>query len=331
MCDKNLTSDTVARGEWVAELPDRAERGYHVHHLLVPGANLDRLVRESQRTDPWAKQVFFNRALGEPYSPEEGRLSLEAIQAAQSRGGYRQGPRDLGYSGEGLVTMGVDVASTRSLHVRISEHLGGSEKRALFIGEVDAFSDLAPLMSTYRVHMCAIDHLPEGRLAQGFAGQHPGRVYIVNLTGPAQQDVIKIDPEMRRASVRRTEAMDATMQLIREQRNLLPQDLPEGYVEHMRAPVRSVDKDATGRTIVGYRSTGADDYFMAEAFDLIATELYAYQAELHEMARIEVMTPEAFLESERASGEHWFDHHLGPDDKISLGPPEPDFLDSGSW
>ena len=331
MCDKALAPDTIAGGEWVAEFPDRAERGYHIHHLLVPGANLDRLIRASQLTDPWAKQVFFNRDLGEPYSPEEGRLSLAAIQAAQSRGGYFQGPPDLGYSGDNLVTMGVDVASTRSLHVRISEHLGGSEKRALFIGEVDTFDELTALMSMYRVHMCAIDHLPEGRLARGFAGDHPGRVYLVSLAGPGQQDVLKIDPEMRHASVRRTEAMDTTIQLIREQRNLLPHDVPEGYVEHMRGPVRFVEKDATGRMTVGYRSTGADDYFMAEAFDLIARELFEHQVVMREMAHEEVMTIEEFLESEQPSIRDPFDYHLGPDDTTSLGPPEPDYLDSDRW
>ena len=68
---------------------------------------------------------------------------------------------DLGYKGDKLVTMGVDVASVRSLHVRISEHVNDSERKALFIGEVPSFNELPALMDNYGVHMCAIDHLPE--------------------------------------------------------------------------------------------------------------------------------------------------------------------------
>ena len=58
--------------------------------------------------------------------------------------------------------MGVDVASTRNLHVRISRHLSDWQKTALFLGEVDSFQELSRLMLIYRVQMAAIDHLPGG-------------------------------------------------------------------------------------------------------------------------------------------------------------------------
>ena len=70
---------------------------------------------------------------------------------------------------DGPITMGVDVASVRGLHVRISEHFDSGEKRALFIDEIQGFEGLCELMDRYGVHMCAIDAQPERRLARAFA------------------------------------------------------------------------------------------------------------------------------------------------------------------
>jgi len=92
-CNKQIPPEAVEKGQWVAEFPGREARGYHIHRLLVPGARLKPLIEASKQTDPWEVQSFFNRDLGEPYSPKEGRLSRAAIAAAQSAGGgYEQGP-----------------------------------------------------------------------------------------------------------------------------------------------------------------------------------------------------------------------------------------------
>lgn len=42
-------------------------------------------------------------------------------------------------------------------------------------------------------------------------------------------------------SVRRLEAIDPTLEMVRALKNLLPLDLPEGYVGQMQAPVRFVE------------------------------------------------------------------------------------------
>ena len=165
-CNKQIPPEAVEKGQWVAEFPGREARGYHIHRLLVPGARLKPLIEASKQTDPWEVQSFFNRDLGEPYSPKEGRLSRAAIAAAQSAGGgYEQGPWDAGYHGDGLVTMGVDSASARDLNVRISLYEGqnAKQKRALFIGQVADWAQLRQMMDIYNVRMATIDHLPDGR------------------------------------------------------------------------------------------------------------------------------------------------------------------------
>jgi hypothetical protein len=218
----------VARGEWVATFPDRDVRGYHVSRLIAPGADIASIVKASKKHTGYERQAFFNKDLGVPWAPEEGRLSRAVLAAAQSLVPFTMLDT---YTGDNLVTMGVDVASTRALHVRVSEHLPGGRTRGIFIGQVDDFAALDRLMERFRVGMAAIDHLPEGRSARAFAERFLGRVYIVayNTTvNPTTPDVIAINPEMHYATVRRVEAIDAMTETLRAQRNLLPQDLPTG-------------------------------------------------------------------------------------------------------
>lgn len=272
----------VEDGEWVAAFPDRSVRGYHASRLIVPriarneNESLTQIIAASKKTKPYEITAFMNKDLAEDYSPEEGRLSPAALAAAQSAGG--EFFQVSGYAGTNPVTMGVDVASTRNLNVRISEHLPNRAKRALFIGEVASFDEVVELMRRFRVNMAAIDHLPEGRLARAVAERFPGMVYLVNYA--AQKELFKVDDMMHTVSVRRTEAIDAMMAIVREQRNHLPQDLPEGYSSQMKALVRHTTIDDNDRVVVGYKSTGATDYAQAETYDVVATDLLQYRLDV---------------------------------------------------
>ena len=195
----------VARGEWVANYPDRDVRGYHVTRLIAPTANMRSIIAASKKRALFEQQVFHNKDLGMPFVTKEGRLSREAIAAAQSIGG--EFTTQEGYSGPHLVTMGVDVASVRDLNVRISEHIDDHTKRALWIGTVDSFDELALLMDRYSVNMAAVDHLPDGRLSRAFCERFPGRAYMVSydsVMNPKDSEVLKVNEEMRHARVRRT-------------------------------------------------------------------------------------------------------------------------------
>jgi len=323
-CDKPLPPDTVRHGEWVAEFPARDARGYHVHRLLVPGVRLRAMIEASCKTAAFEVQSFYNRDLGEPYSPKEGRLSKAAIAAAQSVGGnYLQGPWDAGYAGDGLVTMGVDSASARNLNVRISLHANDlSTKCALFIGEVDSFDKLAQIMDIYSVRMAAIDHLPDGRLARSFAQCFYGRAFYVRFLPPASREPFIFDPEERAAAIKRTEAIDATLALIRVARNRLPSDLPEGYVDQMRNVVRFHDLDELGRRTVGYRSLGAIDYLMAEVYDYFALRLFEADVLAERMSEETYVRLEDYVEFERST-------LLDPDAPYSAGPDEGEYGELG--
>ena len=304
----------VAKGEWVANYPDRDVRGYHITRLIAPTASLTTIIAASKKRAMYEQQVFHNKDLGLPFAPAEGRLSREALAAAQSiGGGYTMQP---GYHGENLVTMGVDVASARDLNVRISEHLTDHKKRALWIGTVGSFDHLGLLMERYQVGMAAIDHLPDGRLSRAFAEKFPGRAYLVSYDGtqnPTDSRVLKVDEEMRHARVRRTEAIDAMAEMIRSQTTQLPADLPEGYIEQMQALVRVQEEDALGRRTVSYKRMGsADDYAHAEVYDLVATELWYYRTGVAEAQRDVYKPLEDFMEFERSNLANYGDAEYEP-------------------
>jgi hypothetical protein len=270
----------VRVGEWIARFPSRSLPGFHVNRLLVPHADLAPIVRASLQLRPHQRASFLNNDLGLPYADEVAGLDTSAIDAAIAAATklygapLRQRP---GYHGDNPVTMGVDVASTRSLHVRISEHIDpieqeGRRKVGLFIGTAVDFSEVAQLIRRFRVDLCVIDQLPEMRLSLGLAECYPGQVYVCHYTGEGSE-AIALDPDEWKVGVNRTLAMDATASLIREQRNLLPADLPDDFVQHMLAPRRRLEHDEFDRRTTRYRSTGNDDFYMAETYDIVATEV----------------------------------------------------------
>jgi hypothetical protein len=115
------------------------------------------------------------------------------------------------------------------------------------------------------------------------------------------------------------EAIDATTAEIRAQQNLLPLDLPEGYVEQMQAAVRFTEQDDLGKLTVGYRSTGPDDALHAEVYDLVAQQLWAIRRGMIE-AQQELYQPlDELLEFERSRVSDYQSF-----DEYSPGPPEPD-------
>lgn len=297
-------------GEWVAHYPDRDVRGYHIPRLVVPGVDIGKIVTASKQTTPIEKKTHQNKDLGLAYAPEEGQISLEAIQRAtrsEVRVDYTQ--HDGRTMGE-LRTMGVDVASTRALNIRASAHFSDGTKQNLYLGVVDDFNGAAHLMKALNIHMATVDHLPEGRLARAFAEKFPGRVFIANYS-TGQNLVMKIDDKMRTVSVRRTEAIDATLTMIREQRNRLPGELPENYIRDLQNLIREVEVDENGRKRVGYRRMGPDDYAHAEVYDTLATDVWWYLKSVDQADEGEITSMDEMYDIERVDLEGGDDYDPG--------------------
>lgn len=324
----------VLRGEWVAERPGRSRPGFHIHRLMrASDRNLRDVIEASKKRSPRDVKSFWNNDLGLPHSDSLAGLDRAVLAAAISAAESALGrplfiEKARGYSGTNLVTMGVDVASARALNVRISEHIDpliqeGHRKRALWIGTVDSFNELPILMAAYRVTFAVIDHMPEMRLALGLAEQFPGRVYVCSYSSN-QVEPLVLNTEDRKVKVLRTPAMDATTAVIRQLRNHLPEDPPEGWVEQMLAPRRQIEKDEFDRVTVRWESKGPDDYFMAEVYDLVATEVAKIRIELGDVVEGagDIVAMDSHLEYERSRVDDYeeMDYRPGPASGMTYRP-----------
>ena len=328
----------VRKGEWVQEVVEvQRPRGYHVSRLLVPHADLGSIIQHSKQRKTYEVQRFWNKDLGMEYASAGGRITDEVLLAAVTAGGGYRMPE--GYNGTNPVTMGVDMASTRDANVRISEHLAEDDKRALWIGTVGN-SDLAQflhalgdLLVRYKVNMVSIDHLPDGRVSRALGNMFPGLVYVTAITDSRQEQILKSDEQLMTASVRRTEAIDAMISMMKAQRNRLPgndlDDLPESYAEQMKSLQRfEEEEEETGKRTVGYIATGPFDYAMAEVFDMVATELWWMRQQVESYFRKQTSTLDEHLSTFERSD---LDNPESTD--YRSGPPEPELTEeeAGEW
>ena len=324
-CKAPLAPDTIREGEWVAEHPEADTPGFHINKLIVPDLRrsaLRKMVLRSQSSLPEDVQGFWNMDMGEGYAPAEGRLSDEALAAAVSAGEqHGSTARAESYVGLNMVTMGVDVHSVRNLYVRVSEWIDTRRKRALMVKQIEDFDEIAELMVRFDVRMCCIDHLPEGRLARALALKFPGRVYLVAYATAQMQSLLDVAKEEPLIKVRRTESIDATLNMIREQRNLLPPDAPPMYGEQLQAVVRIAERDHLGRRAVNYVSMGPDDYLHAENFDLLAGEMMLARTMADDFRDSSLYPLEDRLEFERSGlWDERRSHDPGDPDKFDPGP-----------
>lgn len=282
-CEKCGTEIDVSKGRWIATNPDASMVGYHVPRLIVPNTNLITLVNNSRKTAPEEVTAFYNNDLGLPYSPSEASLSRIAILGACGLGG----PIQEQSTNRMVKTMGVDVAGSRPLTGRISEQLPDGRRRAVWIGEIESFKGVIELIERFNVTMCAIDANPDSRSSRAVAATFPGRVVLVEYAdrgqGGSDPEPLVYDPDKNKVRIARTLAIDATMDAIRQLRNLPLRQPPQGYVEHLMAVHRRTEEDTKGNPVRRYYSVGPDDYLHTEVYDLAATEVWrlvsGYQAQ----------------------------------------------------
>jgi hypothetical protein len=262
----------IHAGRWVATAESDVI-GYQVSRLIVPRTDLRELVRNSRKTAPHEVEAFYNNDLGLPYSPSEASLTPADVEAAASRG---LDVAATGYRGRFPILMGVDVASERNLSCVIDELLQGGERRTLWAGEPRDFQEVSVLMDRFGVHICVIDSLPERRQARALALAFPGRVFLAAYDWRNEADAFRYDGKKNLVTINRTEAIDAMMDAIRQQRKWPLRVPPARYVAQVCAPKRRTELDKKGKPVRSYVSTGTegDDYAHAEVYVFVAGEMW---------------------------------------------------------
>ena len=294
-CERDID---VRKGEWVASFPERRKRGFHIPRLIVPRIDLSPVVAAGLSSDPEALRHHYNRDRALPFETPDQRLSIDALNSCR-----REGVRlEASYLGMNPVTMGIDQSTTRGLNVIIREHLNQRENRILHAQVVEdeslgdtgpeaghsALRQLSELLDRYRVNMACIDHLPDGLFARAFANRHRGRVYLVAFNTSHQGKHPIVIPKANSAdvtvTVMRTLFLDVLLGQYRSQRRLLPlrEPMPSragvaSYEDQLRNLVKVKARDPAGRDYYRYDEAGAIDWAMAELYDLVATEVWAFR------------------------------------------------------
>ena len=270
-CDAELDTDA---GEWVADFPDRKTHGYRISQLFSSKVDPGEILEEYRRTR--FPERFYNLKIGLAWADTSNRLDQAAVLACCGEHGIvedRYRPRE-------RCTMGVDTG--RELHVVISRFVpdGNGNRQVLYIGVHHEYPELDELMKRFRVMRCVIDALPEIHASWAFAKRHPGRVYL-NYFVESQRGSYSWDAKEHIVRENRTEAMDASRQIVRDRKVVLPRGgkVIQEFASHLAADVKQLAEDEeTGARSYRYVKTGTNHYSFAFTYDCIAWSQRRYGA-----------------------------------------------------
>ena len=274
--------DVTAPGRWIAMAPgNTAIHGYHLSRLYLPWANIPEIIEASEARAPLAVQEFQNSDLGETYAPPGSGLTLDEIDRCRQE--YALGA----YAGQAC-DMGIDTGSPN--YVVIREHPKRAAPgeppapaRLWFAGAV-GWEPLDRLWEQFRVRRCVIDGLPESYAAREFARRHHARTRLAYYGGPPgheRRDGRAGEP--RTWQIQRTEAMEELMERFRARTAALPYDARQlggrpkdgqgEYYRQLRAPQRTLERDAHGNGKWVWDDFGKDDHYAhAELYCLFASK-----------------------------------------------------------
>ena len=235
--------------------------------------------------DEAAMVEFFNSKQGLPYIPDGGQVTDGEIEnAVQAYFKENQRP-DIGT--DRCIVMGVDQGKMNN--VVVSEFLlkgGGidlnaaAHEKILWEGKLpgDDFATLDPLMREWQVRACVIDADPQINDARRFARRFPGYVYLCRyrrgVTGKELQ-VSEEDSGSPIVTVDRTNWLDASMGRFHSDRVHVPADTSHEFKEHLKALVRTYEKDDQNNSRAVYLNTAPDHFAHAFNYSEIALPLAA--------------------------------------------------------
>jgi hypothetical protein len=270
---------------WVPKHPDRLVRGYSMSRLDVLSDSLWMLCREWDKAQGNSERMsaFYTSVLGIPYEFSGARLTHARLgdcatgAALDSLGGPDYEPR--------IVTAGVDVGSVLNINISVTEAPatpdGDPIRRAVYVGAVRTFDEVADLFRRFRVDVAVVDAAPEMRMAQGlrdqFIAEGGTQVWLARFHPTPRVGVqrygMRLDYQQQIITVDRTQVFDATFDDLREQRRIFPEDVFTvfGWADQMRAPVRVLNESK--QRIVWENGSSPDHYRLTGIYDRMAFDL----------------------------------------------------------
>lgn len=286
--DHNLKRQYYQNAQWVSANSNYDDVGWHIHRLYatVPAGHPVRIAKSYLRslTDPSREQEFFNSTLGQPHAVKGARISDDDINQCIRNYQKFLPAYDMP---SGIITMGVDQGLWCHYEIdywtinKGSDLSNAARPQLLTEGKVRDFEDLDILFNNYDINFVVIDSQPERRKANEFANRHPGRVRLcfypegintkqIHLSDAADEPTVSVD---------RTTWLDTSLSRFRYNTIDLPTNLSYEYREHIKANVRSYEKDRWGNMIGRYRNGSKDDHLAhARNYSEIALHLCVAKA-----------------------------------------------------
>lgn len=265
---------------------DEDHRSFYVNQLYSYTVNPGELALAYFRGvgDEAAMVEFHNSKLGLPYIPDGGQVTESEIDNA-IRPYFKENQRpEIGSMS--TIVMGIDQGKMN--HIVIVEFTlrGAGDLNAAAFAKVlaefklpgDDFSTLDPLMREWQIKAAVIDADPQINDARRFARRFPGYAYLCRyrrgVTGKELQ-VSEEDSGAPIVTVDRTNWLDASMGRFHSDRVHLPADTSLEFKDHIKALVRTYEKDEQGNPKAVYLNTGPDHYAHAFNYAEIALPLAA--------------------------------------------------------
>jgi len=236
--------------------------------------------------DEAAMVEYHNSKQGVPYIPDGGQVTESEIENAV-RNYFMENQRpDIGT--DRLIVMGVDQGKMNNVAVVefMLSGYGGLDLNAAAVGKIlhlgkypgDDFETLDPLMREWQIQAAVIDADPQINDARRFARRFAGYVYLCRYrrgqTGKEMQ-LSEEDSGAPIVTVDRTNWLDASMGRFHSDRIIIPGDTPLEFKDHIKALVRTYEKDDQGNPRAVYLNTGPDHYAHALNYAEIALPLAA--------------------------------------------------------
>lgn len=231
--------------------------------------------------DEAANKEFHNSKLGVPFVGEGGQLNDADIDAAV-RGHTINDPRPT-TTGR-CFTMGVDQGKWN--FVSIVEWFGitrsydihaNTTARLVYYARTpgDSWGLLDELMRKWQVLACVVDADPQINEARAFARRFPGFIWLSRFRrGKTAKEIALTEEDggAPMATCDRTGWLSCALGRFRTKppRIELPRDINTEYREHLKALVRTYEKDENGNPVSCYKSVGADHYAFSLTYATIA-------------------------------------------------------------
>lgn len=277
--------DFLGKAKWESTANhDASVRGFMINQLYSMTVQPWEIAKSflKAQVDPAEEQELYNSKGGLAHAVAGARLTDEIVNACRGSHRKTEPPK------AGLITMGVDVGH-KQLFVWIdrwalppsfgSDLNTYAQAQTLYEGTVSAFRDLDRYMRQYQVNHAVVDVDPAFREAEEFAERFDGRVNLARFVRGLKKSKIRTrtDESDKVIHANRTYWLDVSQNRFRggPKRILLPADIDDDAVRHLKALIRLDTKDDEGNPISKYISVGPDHKAFARVYSEMALPLAA--------------------------------------------------------